>query len=216
MELLRSRFREDHGHPDVVVAFEPGFQDDAVWLLDHLESQIRQGKKFGADSTLRVGWSLVTLMDNGRGALDVWEPKLDQIPIVWTPGIANTFRVLNIQLEVCKQLGADPDFASLQQSGDVSPSFLAQPDAFRMAREQGEGSYSGWSFFEDGDVDPIENLSSLFEVGINRPGTIPFMALPAGASVFATPGGIEISLAGRTISSDDNALLAKLQASSFS
>jgi hypothetical protein len=211
MREYRSTFGSALNHPDFCVVLDDGLESlDSEWIFGYFESAIREGTRFRAEETIQVGWTLVKLLLNERGDLEIWEPTFDVIPIQWTRGATNTFRQITIQRAVCDQLEAEPQFPSIRESGVASGQFVESEGPFRMVRESPDGSDSGWIFSRENDPGTDASHRSLFELAMSDAAIVPFLALPPGAEVHAMSGYVKVSLGGTVVSSDSNKFLKRL------
>jgi hypothetical protein len=206
----RSNFQDIYNHPNIVVSLSVDLDSGADWLLAYFESEIQRGITFRADETVQIGWMIVKLKSDDNGDLEVWEPKFDSIPISWVRGASNTIRHLTIQKAVCAQVGVEPDFPSLSQSGVIPSDFLDYSGAFIMSREAKGQTDSGWIFSKAESAGLDGRRCSLFEISIRNLAIIPFLALPVGTSVRHAIDGILISFESIEISADSNEFLRRL------
>jgi len=213
MREHRSDFRSINGHPNVVIWLDSAFDVGADWILGYFENEVRRGVVFRAGETVQIGWILVMLKSDERGDLEIWEPQFDSMPIKWIRGANSTSRHLTLQKEVCAQLGVEPYYPSLRQSGIIGADFLHNTEGFHMTREVPAGTDSGWIFRRPGSTEADARHCSLFEISISHPAIIPFIALPAGASVVSTKSKIQVSCGEKHISSDSNHFLTGIHAS---
>jgi hypothetical protein len=216
MNVYRSTFDATYKHPNFVLSLSSELDVGAEWLLGFFESEVRRGIKFQAGQTVQVGWMLVKLVADPSGDLEIWEPILDAMPIEWIKGATSTFRHFTLQREACSQLGVEPEFPSLLQSGVVSARFLTDSGEFTMSRDDPMGSDSGWAFTRVHERDLGGRHHSLFEVGVFDRMIIPFLALPSGVLVRASNEHIDLSLGSVVISSESNEFLRRLLDSSES
>lgn len=210
MNEYRSNVNGIHEHPNFVLALATELDVGADWLFGYLEGEVRNGVIFRAGQTIQIGWMLIKLVADDGGDLEIWEPSFGAMPIEWVRGATNTFRYLTLQREVCSQVGVDPTFPSLTQSGVVSMNFLAERGDFVMSRDDPEFLDSGWVFTVKNEVGFGAGHSSLFEIASFEPKVIAFLALPASVSVHVSDGEIDVYLASRRISSESNEFLQKL------
>lgn len=188
---------------------------DPSWLIAYFESEVRAGRRFQPEETVQIGWMIVMLRPNAAGELEVWEPQFDSLPIQWTKGVNNTLRHLVIQKSVCEQFGCEPDFPSLRQAGVVAKRFLEGTQTFAMSRDEASNNDSGWGFFVPNE--PIGagdgEFRSLFEISFYHVEIIPFLAMPAGATITKSSDAVEVTFNERTLSSKTNELLHKISQS---
>ncbi|MHA6878495.1 immunity protein Imm33 domain-containing protein [Ralstonia pseudosolanacearum] len=204
----RTNLRRRYDHPDIVVAVSPGLGTGCEWIVSYFEEAVANGTTFHENQLVQIGWMMVTLRFREQGDLEVWEPRFESMPISWVPGASTTIRHLVLQRELCRQLGMDPVFPALNQSGVVSAHFMGTK-AFSMEREVPQGGAdSGW-IFKDAHPEGGRHCS-LFEIAVSRPEVIPFLALPVGVAVTCDASGVTLSYGGRTLSSASNEFLARL------
>ncbi|MCP3022873.1 immunity protein Imm33 domain-containing protein [Cupriavidus basilensis] len=210
MNEYRSNLRERYSHPDIVVGVAPEFGSGFEWLLSYFDGEVAAGTVFHENQLVQIGWMMVMLRADHHGDLEVWEPRFDSVPISWVRGATTTLRHLMLQRETCAQLGTDPAFPSLRQSGVVSSDFFTSEE-FCMEREtSNERTDSGWLFKAQEQRSHDGRHRSLFELAVARSAVIPFLALPAGTIVVHGRKRVEISLGDHRISSNSNAFLARL------
>ncbi|MBB6583836.1 hypothetical protein [Ralstonia solanacearum] len=204
----RIHLRRRYDHPDIVVTVSPGLSTGFEWIVSYFEEAVASGTAFHENQLVQIGWMMVTLRLREQGDLEVWEPRFDSMPISWVPGASTTIRHLVLQRELCRQLGMDPVFPALNQSGVVSAHFMGTK-AFCMERDVPQaGTDSGW-IFKDAHPEGGRHCS-LFEIAVSRPEVIPFLALPVGAAVTCDASSVTASHRGHTLSSASNEFLARL------
>jgi len=198
------------GHPEIrfSVSDESGLSGE--WLRDYFESQVSNGQRFQDNETVQIGWMIVKLKTDSSGALELWEPDFDSMPIKWSRTVNNTLRHLIIQRAICNELGCEPDFASLLQTAVVGSNFLDNPGDFVMSRDNSAGADSGWLFRRLDDHSVEAEVKSLYEISLHRRSVIPFLALPAGATVECTGQIVKISFADKQITSRTSDVLHKI------
>lgn len=207
--ILRSNFNKSLNHQNFVASANGDCESTVGSLFSYFENEIRLGKRFNAGETVQFGWMILMLKSDDRGDLELWESDFCAMPINWEFSINKTLRDLYLQRELCAQAGAEPDFPSLLQRSIVSPAFLLAKE-FVMNRESQQDGDSGWFFLESGRQGNEGKFCSLFEVAINVPWVVPFLALPPGVSVARNYNAIEIRTGNRVVSSGDNEFLKKL------
>jgi hypothetical protein len=213
MQNYRLHF-EGETHPDIVVWVEEHLVDGIAWMQDYFASEIQRGVVFQADETIQIGWSIVLLKADLTGALEIWEAETDMMPIKWKRGVNNTIRQLMLQNELCAQLGVEEDYPSSFQPGIITEEFFdGCSEGFEIARESPDSGESGWLFRCQGDDLSDCRHSSLFEISVNCPSVVPFLALPFGASVSYTSKVIEVHFNDEMISSETNDFLKQLKLS---
>lgn len=184
------------------------------WLLQFFRSSIENGGKFTNNQKVQIGWMITKLLDKHNGRLEVCEPAFGAMPIEWKQGIDNTLRHLVVQNSICEEIGCEPDYPSILQSGVISPGFLSSRD-FIMSRDNPSGSDSGWVFSTLNYKDEEAHLRSLFEVATSRMDIVPYLALPSGSKIYRQGDAIQINFSERQISSSNSNLLLSLLTSSI-
>ncbi|WP_275760427.1 hypothetical protein [Ralstonia pseudosolanacearum] len=204
----RANLRQRYNHPNIVVAVSPELGEGFDWILSYFEEAVAGGVSFHENQLVQVGWMMVMLRPFEQGDLEVWEPRLDSMPINWTRGATSTIRHLLLQREVCAQLDVEPVFPTLRQSGIVSEHFFDSKE-FCMERDSSQNENdSGW-IFKDKNPEGGRHCS-LFEIVVSRPEVTPFLALPEGVSVTYSKSVVTVAYRGRSVSSTSNIFLARL------
>lgn len=216
MNVYRTTFEATYQHPNFVLSLSAELDVGAEWLFGYFESEVRRGIKFQAGQTVQIGWMLVKLVADQSGDLEIWEPRSDIMPIDWIRGATSAFRHFTLQREACSQIGVEPEFPSLLQSGVVSALFFTDSGEFTMSRDDPMGSDSGWAFARVHERDLGGRHHSLFEVGMFDRMIIPFLALPSGVLVRASNEHIDLLFGSVVISSESNEFLRRLLDSSGS
>ncbi|BCU78862.1 hypothetical protein [Luteolibacter sp. LG18] len=178
--------------PDIVFQIEAEGADLARWVIDYFEARVRDGTRFHNNETVQLGWGLLLLRQNGD-VLEVFEPDFKSMPIQWCPGVNHTIRHLHLQRSVCDLFNCDPMFPSLLQAGIVSPRFTESRD-YTMSRDNAEDPDSGWLFAETGYPGPEAEFCSLYQLGVQKPEIVPFLALPVSSHIAIGPGRCEITV----------------------
>ncbi|OIT09051.1 hypothetical protein BL241_24190 [Ralstonia solanacearum] len=204
----RANLRQRYNHPNIVVAVSPDLGERFDWILSYFEEAVAGGVSFHENQLVQVGWMMVMLRPYEQGDLEVWEPRLDSMPINWTRGATSTIRHLLLQREICAQLGVEPVFPTLRQSGVVSEHFFDSQE-FCMERDVPQNETdSGW-IFKDTNPEGGRHCS-LFEIVVSRSEVLPFLALPAGVLVTYGKSVVNVTYGERSISSASNVFLARL------
>jgi hypothetical protein len=112
----------------IVVSMPSGPEFGASAILSYFEDEVRKGTVFRAGEIVQIGWLMLILKATDASELEVWEPRFGEIPIVWERGASKTYRQLIVQKGVVEQVGAEPSFPSLRQSGVISPDFMGAQD----------------------------------------------------------------------------------------
>ncbi|WP_144029728.1 hypothetical protein [Burkholderia sp. AU18528] len=207
--IFRSNFDKRYGHPNFVVSLDGDFEFMISGLFEYFEGEIRRGVRFNAGQTIQFGWMILMLKKDGHGDLELWEPDFRRMPINWVFSIDKTFKDLYLQREVCDQVNVDPNFPSLLERGIVSPGFGSCREFF-INRDSSQKGDSGWFFVERDNNGGDGKFSSLFEVAVNYPRVVPFLALPSCTIVKYVAGKIEVRFHDRVISSSENKFLQRI------
>ncbi|WP_423392497.1 immunity protein Imm33 domain-containing protein [Burkholderia sp. LMG 21824] len=207
--IFKSKIDRAVKHPNFIVSASGDYDQILHSLFEHLESEIRSGKRFDAGQTIQFGWMVLMLNANGQGDLEIWEPDFSSMPINWEFSLDKALRDMYLQRELCAQAGLAPEFPSLLQRGIVSPVFVPNT-GFVMSREAQQDGDSGWFFLGREDQRDKGKYCSLFEISITAPWIVPFLALPPEVIVKCDLSSIEIKTKNGIISSNNNEILRKL------
>ena len=210
MEQHRGHFRDAFNHPDILVAMDGAFASGAQSILSYFENEIRRGTVFRSGETIQIGWMIVSLARDDDGELEVLEPQFGTVPVQWVRGATTTYRHLMLQNEVCRQVGVDPEFPSMQQAGVISPGFLDAVGPFQITREKQNTKDSGWIFREASYSGSDGIFCSLYEIGAAVRSVIPFLALPPGSTVKRLSDRLTIGFGGKLLDSYECAFLSRL------
>jgi hypothetical protein len=166
MNVYRSTLDATYQHPNFVLSLSAELDVGAEWIFGYFESEVRRGIKFQAGQTVQIGWMLVKLVADQSGDLEIWEPRFNATPIDWIRGATSTFHHFTLQREACSQLGVEPEFPSLLQSGVVSSQFLTDSGEFAMSRDDPTGSDS-----HSGSQPALPSVCEKIASGTNTNGT---------------------------------------------
>lgn len=186
MRHLETRSCHQHGHPEFALELgEEVLELDAEWLRATLEGLVAQGHRFRPGETLQLGWSITRIGPLEHGRLTLLEPDFESLPTHFVPGATRTLLHLRLQRSVAESLGvAEPAFPSLRQSAIVC-SRLARAHPLWLDRALPQGMDSGWFMGcadESHDHQSARSLErlSLYEVALQQPAVVPYLALPPG------------------------------------
>lgn len=185
---------------------------DVNFLFECLASEVRRGARFGAGQTVQVGWMILMFKANRQGGLELWEPDFQSMPIEWVFSLNRTMWHIFKQKEACAQICAEADFPSLLQSGFASQAFLSGLE-FSMSRESTNDADSGWLFAKYDDQSVESKYCSLYEIAVNNPRVIPFLALLTDSVVQSSSNGLEVRIGSGAIDSCGSDFLRRLDAS---
>lgn len=179
----------EHGQPEISFTVDAIIPDeDCEWLLKSLHDMVAAGNKFADAQTLQMGWGLLKFVSTDDG-LCLHEPNMQSMPINFIEGVSSTLRHLRAQKDVLDSLAvqAELDFPNLVSAIIVHKDYQEIAD-INLLRETAQERLSGWWLFdmtnpeqqhENSDFKPI----SIYELAINRPDLLQYLALPVGAVV---------------------------------
>ena len=179
------------GHPEIQIRVSSNAvpQGDIAWFLQFLEDRVAAGAQFRAGQTLQVGWMITRIEEASERLLRVTEPDMQVVPIRFVDSIDRTLMHLRNQKDVVESLQPAPSlaFPSLQQSAVTHKSYKAARRLL-LTRYEPRDADSGWmitNLDDTSDANSPENyvLVSLYQLGIDRPDLIRFLAVPAGLQV---------------------------------
>lgn len=179
------------GHPEFQfsVTSNASPRTDVAWFLSMLESMVATGEQFKAGETMQVGWMLTMLQDGDKGALKVTEPDMKSVPIKFIDTVDATIKHLRAQKDSVESVlpSTALAFPSLHQSIVVHVNYK-QSKRILLDRASPKGADSGWwlSDLDDGkgNKDPKRFMKiSLYQLGLDRPDLIKFLAFPGGTQI---------------------------------
>ena len=163
-------------------------QPDIDWLLTFLERQVSEGVRYQPGETVQIGWMFVKVGES-EGKLELTEPDLQRVPIVFVSGVTRTLSILRLQKSVAESLGLVDrmEFPTLPE-GAIKCSRFEREDDFVMARSQPRHPNSGWFFGccdPDHDHNAPQNLwkTSLYQEVCERRLCAAFLALPVDSAI---------------------------------
>ncbi|VWD39003.1 hypothetical protein BLA50215_05237 [Burkholderia lata] len=191
---------------------------DIGWLLRFLEQSVAGGERFRAGETLQIGW-MVTMLESGADdVLRIMEPDMRAIPIEFIDSVDSTLKHLRNQKDMAASVAPaqEPDFPSLRQSAVVHVNFKSAGSVL-LTRYPARETDSGWTLTdlddEAGSRDPSRYVKiSLYQLGVNRPDLIQFLALPSGLQVFVAGSTIRVMDPGGEIQPAPGSYLEALNA----
>ncbi len=179
------------GHPEFLLRCDSPLvpPDDVKVLVSFLENSVSSGTKYNPVETIQIGWIFAQVFDRGRGLLGIEEPDFQSVPIRWRDSVDRTLLHLRRQSDVAESVGLLPeiDFPPIGSSAIVCSRY-ATGRGFGMRRlPSQEPRDSGWfvgCLDATHDHDNPRRLSrlSLYQLVLNRPQAMPFIALPAGCA----------------------------------
>lgn len=136
-----------HGHPEIRVACEEVFQEDAALLLQGFEQEVAHGVVYKDGETIQIGWMICRFALLTDGTLELREPDFTSFPIQFVDTVSRTFAHVVGQREAHASVGLAWDTTPAQNS--ICDSALIcdrvfSAEAFMMVREVPKGNDSGW------------------------------------------------------------------------
>jgi hypothetical protein len=129
-----------------------------------------------------------------EGVLSIFEPRAVSLPIEWHESVTPAIAHLRLHNDVAESVGLreSVDFASMRQSCFVCSRADQASSIFMERAQPSSATDSGWFIGctddnHDHQRDSEVILVSLFEAGNMDDRVIPYLALPAGASVDLGP-----------------------------
>ncbi|PHV00922.1 hypothetical protein CSQ88_14945 [Iodobacter sp. BJB302] len=206
------------GHPEFQVqvtstAIPPV---DIAWFLNGLEERVAAGERFKSGETMQVGWMLTKLQAASNGALKIMEPDMKSVPIKFVDSIDSTVKQLRSQKDTVESFTPPQSlsFPAVQQSVVVHRNYKTTQQ-FLFSRFDQKELDSGWwlSDLNDdkGSQDPknFANIS-LYQLAIDRPDLIKFLALPPGVQVVVDGGLIGVLKEGNELPQVPGSFISEL------
>lgn len=220
MAFVRTKSCHRHGHPEFRIAYDPSIvlvADDVDWFVSWLEESVAQGTRYKPGQTCQVGWITTEIRQRPDGDLCIWEPDMQQRPVVWQESVSRTLADLRMQKDVVESVldAADMAIPSMRQSAIVCTRF-GEDDNIVMERRAPDGTVSGWFFgciADDHDHNDVAELKrvSLYEAVVCCSRLIlPFLALPEGTLISMQIGVPFIILNDEQLSFKPGSYLARL------
>lgn len=208
MRAHTSRCRA-YGQPEVALEWSGNDSLDP-WgrnLLQWIETEVAQGRKFLPDQTVQYGWSIMKVRQDSDEMISLSEPDFTSMPIVFVNSVSNTLLHTMLQKFVAESVNAEDamNFPSLRQSCIVCSKFGDQQGLVAERQQPSNERDSGW-FFGCQQPDHSHNtpnelqLKSLYECAAcvdSR--VIPFLALPVGFRVDLRGERITVSRSGDVV-----------------
>jgi hypothetical protein len=188
----------EYGHPEFQfrVTNKAVPAEDIRWFQSWLEQSVANGERFKAGETLQIGWMVTKLASGPNGRLVITEPDMKAVPIEFVDSLDNTLLHLRAQKDSVESLGKDVElaFPSLRQSAVVHKNYKAA-NQIVLERLKGDGADSGWWLLDPTDRVGGQNAAnfmkiSLYQLAIERPDLVKFLAIPPGYRIAVIPEGI--------------------------
>jgi len=178
---------------------------------------VADGSRYVPGQTLQVGWIINRIQETQDGLLTPCEPDFSSLPIAWDESVTTTLSHLRLQKDTCSSFGIEVlHFPSMLQSGLVGVDVISGLDGIVMERlDATDDTDSGWflgSLQSQCDyADPaMLRRCSLYELAIQIPHCIQFLALPIGSRVECCESMIQFELQGAPIAALPESLVARL------
>jgi hypothetical protein len=173
---------------------------DIQLFLSDLEQLVANGERFKIGETMQIGWMITKLASGPNGRLVITEPDMKAIPIEFVDSLDNTLLHLRVQKDSVESLGKDVAlaFPSLRQSIVVHKNYRAarQLTLERVDRKEDDRTDdSGWWLLDQADKAGNQNVDnfmkiSLYQLAIDRPDLVKFLAIPRGYIIVVSPKGV--------------------------
>ena len=179
---------EKYAHPNFYFSIDEELipKDDALWLKEHLESEVASGVIFSNNETIQMGSVEMKVSQRSDGDFTLTEPDMTSVPIKFIDSVTSTLNIFRQQKDTVEslELNLEASYPSLREGLIVSKSFHEANNYF-FAREGSEDNMSGW-FLKDlsiNDNDDEFEVISLYELYIKKPELMKFCAFPPSVTV---------------------------------
>jgi len=183
-----------HGQPEFQFSVAKRIpEQDVKWLVKTLEDWVEGGERFKDGETVQVGWMMLKLEKAGPQTLRLLEPDMKSFPIRFVDSVTATLAALRSQKDAIESIAPQPPIAFPQvgHAVFVHPKFKNAKDLLLM-RGRPQGNASGWIVTDAQDERPLQaqglKLTSLYQLALDRPDLVKFMAFPEGYQVLAGDG----------------------------
>lgn len=187
------------GHPEFEfrVTNEAIPPQDVQWLRSYLEEAVASGERFKPEENLQIGWMVTKLAPGPSGHLVITEPDMKTIPIEFVDSVDNTLRHLRSQKDSVESAGPDVALAFpslIGQSAVVHKNYQSAREVL-LDRAESDGADSGWWLSDLADRAGNQDAAnftrvSLYQLAIDRPDLVKFLAFPSGYKIALTLDGI--------------------------
>jgi len=186
-----------YGQQEISIAYEQEkvLESDVKWLLEWLECQVANGRRFLPSETIQIGWMLTKLEPFEDGILKICEPDMEAFPVNFVDSVTNTLTHLRLQKMVAESVGVVDELSCppLIHSA-ITCNWFGEHIGIFMDRFSSKDSDSGWFIGCDDPNHDHQNQNnlqrkSLYELVVrNERNILPYLALPAGISVHVRDG----------------------------
>ena len=186
-----------YGQQEISVAFEQRqvLEGDVKWLIEWLESEVANGRRFLPGKTIQIGWMITKIDELEDRLLKISEPDMKAFPVNFVDSVTNTLTHLRLQKMVAESVGIvdELSYPPLNHSA-ITCNWFREHVGFYMDRLSPKDSDSGWFIGCDDpnhDHQDPKHLQrkSLYELVVRHDrNIIPYLALPAGISAHIRNG----------------------------
>ena len=165
----------------VVITFEPGQESMARGVMATL-ARICGERRPQAGMSVRLGWSLVRLVEDPHDGLILCEPDFDGDPLHQArQGVSTTLAVLRMQSRLCHAVDVQPQDAGFEQFIVVAGGALMLREIQLLRTTTNGPEDSGWSLGPLGYAVAEEDYGAmrLYELLSQRPIVLAVVALPS-------------------------------------
>jgi hypothetical protein len=176
-------FRSSTDGRELVVECDARLRESAEALFSQLRALSNGGYPLNAGSTVRYGWSILTLRAE-TDSLRVCEPAFDQDPFnEMCPTLDNTLKVFEEQAQLVGRAGVGEVSVLFSDEAFVRNKALEASDLFLKRQQPAGPEDSGWYIgnMDSIEVDDSENSSEvvrIFELLRRRPAILQALTLP--------------------------------------
>jgi hypothetical protein len=199
LKMHRTSRCKAHNHPEFEIRASATLPESHVaWLLGFLEERVAGGERFKDGESLQVGWMYARVEQAAPDLLRIAEPDMKHLPIQFVDSVDAILNHVFVQKETALSLrDVTPDFPSLRQRAIVHANYRTAQRVLLSRFAAKDEADSGWWFTdlddEQGSQDPARfSVTSLYQLGIDRPDLIKFFALPAGLQAVVEPDHIGV------------------------
>jgi len=179
----------------------------AEWLGETIKEieQERGPAFFAPGKRIRLGWSMLTVVDDGPGGYWLHEPAFDKNPFEETrKDVTTTLTVIAQQNDAIEKLGVEPTEVSFQEKVVAATGSLTADHIYLERSEPDpEDADSGWfiGFADEGKDNSELEAIYVYQLLGTRPELLQMLTLPEGWMVVFDGDEVEAVLneAGETV-----------------
>jgi hypothetical protein len=187
---------KEHGQHEITVECgDEGYLAQGLKsLLQWIERETAEGRRFLPEQTVQFGWSILEIRQRTDGTVGLFEPDFRSMPVRFVDSVSNTLFHLLVQKWVAESLGLERELEipDLRASAIICTEF-GTTEGFVMSRVQPQAADSGWFLGCDRKIHDHQSPNnlrrvSLYEAAIRyEDKIIPFLGLPP--EIFVGFGG---------------------------